>query len=256
VRLAEGKSHPRTDGTLPPRSANSLPPPRRRSDGTRHSHRICGVVGSHLRVTSILTADGLALEARWDDAAITATAAVVFCHPHPLDGGTMNAPLMQSVAEAMSSSGIHVLRFNFRGVAGSEGSWDHGVGEIQDVAAAVAAAGLAFPDLPLGIAGWSFGASTSLRWQIETASTLAWVGIAPGIRSYRGSSVPEADRLEPANRLVILGDRDQFASVDEMQTFADEAGAVLQVLTGSDHFFYFREEAVGDLVAAHFSVND
>jgi alpha/beta superfamily hydrolase len=203
-------------------------------------------------VSSILTADGLALEALWDDPSEASIGVVVFCHPHPLDGGTMKAPLMERVAAEMSASGIHVLRFNFRGVGKSEGSWGGGLEETHDVAAAIEAARLAFADLPLGITGWSFGASTSLRWQIDTRSELPWVGIAPGIRSYRGSQVPQATELQPADRLIILGDRDQFASVDDMRVFADEAGAALEVLSGSDHFFYFREDIVGGLVASHF----
>ncbi len=205
-------------------------------------------------MTVIHTTDGLSLEARWDDAPGSAEAVVVLCHPHPLEGGTMSAPLLEKVAQSLNAADTHVLRFNFRGVGSSEGTWAGGVGETGDVAAAVEAAGLAFPGLRLGIVGWSFGATTSLRWQIETGSTLPWVGIAPGIHSYHGTDVPDASRLEPAERLIIIGDRDQFASVDSMRAFAAQSGARLEVLPGSDHFFYFREEAVGDLVATHLGV--
>jgi len=163
----------------------------------------------------------------------------------------MNAPLLAAVTESLVTAGIHVLRFNFRGVGSSEGAWDRGVGETIDVAAAVSAANLAFPELPLGVAGWSFGATTSLGWQIETASSVPWVGIAPGIGSYHGSEVPDVSRLASADRLIIVGDRDQFASVEEMQDFAGRAGAALEVLPGSDHFFFHREKTVGSLVAEH-----
>ena len=146
-------------------------------------------------------------------------------------------------------------RFNFRGVGFSEGTWGNGVGQTDDAAAAVRAAGIAFPDLRLGIAGWSFGATTSLHWQIETGSTLPWVGVAPGIGSCHGSEVPEVSRLESADRLIIIGDRDQFATVDSIQAFAIEANARLEVLPNSDHFFYFREETVGSLVAEHLEVS-
>jgi alpha/beta superfamily hydrolase len=204
-------------------------------------------------MTTIQTSDGLSLEARWDDASEPSGTVVVLCHPHPLDGGTMNAPLMQAVTGSLSSTGIHVLRFNFRGVGRSEGTWGKGVAEIQDVAAAVEAANLAFPDQRIGVAGWSFGATTSLRWQIESGSELPWVGIAPGIRSYRGSTVPDPTQLLPARRLIIVGDRDQFSTLEEMEQFAQKAAAEVEILRGSDHFFYHREELVGSLLVGHFA---
>lgn len=210
------------------------------------------MVGDDLHVSRISTADGLALEALWTDATPPDLGVVVFCHPHPLDRGTMHAPLMAGVADVLARSGLHVLRFNFRGVGSSEGAWDQGRGEMHDVAAAVEAARLAFPDLPLGVSGWSFGASTSLAWQIRDQSTLPWAGIAPGIRSYRGSTPPDPLLLRPASRLVVLGDRDQFASVEAMTSYADAMGAHLEVLPGSDHFFWFREHRVGSLLAGHF----
>jgi alpha/beta superfamily hydrolase len=200
-------------------------------------------------VNTILTEDGLALEAEWDETTDAPKMAMVLCHPHPLDGGTMRAPLMESVASNLAVAGAHVLRFNFRGVGASEGSWGQGTAEIRDVDAAVVAAGLAYPELPLGIAGWSFGATTSLAWQLEHGSTVPWVGIAPGIRSYRGSQVPDFTALEPARRLIIMGDRDQFASVDDMTAFARSFDAEVEVLGGSDHFFYFRETDVAQLAA-------
>lgn len=199
----------------------------------------------------IHTDDGISLEARWDDATEPARGVTVFCHPHPLDGGTMQTPLMRTITATLTATGLHVLRFNFRGVGMSEGSWGEGKGEVRDVAAAVEAAALAFPDQPLGLAGWSFGASVSLGWQQETGSDMPWAGIAPGIRSYRGSTPPDPKALQPAPRLIVLGDRDQFASVQQMTEFADAMGAQLRVIEGSDHFFHFRERRVGSLVARH-----
>jgi alpha/beta superfamily hydrolase len=202
-------------------------------------------------MSSITTADGLSLEARWDDASGQACGVVVFCHPHPLHAGSMSTPLMEKVTAALVAGGLHVLRFNFRGVGSSEGSWGEGIGEIDDVDAAVTAARLSFEDLPIGLAGWSFGASTSLAWQQRTGSTLPWAGIAPGIRGYEGADPPVPETLEPADRLVVMGDRDQFASVEQMTDYADRLGARLEILEGSDHFFWYREEKVAGLVADH-----
>ncbi len=200
-------------------------------------------------MTVIRTEDELALEAQWDDAHDPAVGVVILCHPHPLEGGTMTAPLMRAVAQSLTAAGLHVLRFNFRSVGQSEGEWGAGIGEVGDVAAAVEAAGLAFPEETVSLAGWSFGATTSLRWQTESESTHAWVGIAPGIKPYRGTDPPDTNRLQPAARLVIAGDRDQFASVDAIRDFADRIGARVEIMPGSDHFFYFREAKVGEMVA-------
>lgn len=199
----------------------------------------------------IETADGLLLDGTWS-VADDPVGVIVFCHPHPLDGGTMRAPLMRGVAGALADAGLHVLRFDFRGVGESQGTWGGGSGEVLDVAAAVETAAAAHPDLPLGVAGWSFGASTSLRWQVETGSTLPWAGIAPGIRAYRGATPPDPADLAPARRLIVLGDRDQFATVAAMEAYATRAGATLQVLAGSDHFFVFRERRVGAILAGFF----
>ncbi|MGI9602022.1 MAG: alpha/beta hydrolase, partial [Acidimicrobiales bacterium] len=106
--------------------------------------------------------EGVDLEARWDSPE-NATAAVVLCHPHPQHGGTMRAPLMHKVMKALTGNGLAVLRFNFRGVGTSKGEWSGGVGEMDDVAAAVAEARGGYDSV--AVAGWSFGAATSLRWQ-------------------------------------------------------------------------------------------
>lgn len=243
-------------GYAPVRRADPLPDPRRPRHRVGHPGRSDGLVHHDVRVTWIHTEDGLSLEARWDDARGPALGVVVFCHPHPLDGGTMRTPLMRTVTAALTRAGLHVLRFNFRGVGMSEGSWGEGRAELSDVAAAIEAAGLAFPGLPIGIAGWSFGASVSLAWQQLASSVMPWAGIAPGIRSYRGSTPPDPRRLEPAPRLIVFGDRDQFASLEGMTSFAAALGADLEVLEGSDHFFHFREDRVGALVARHFGGRD
>ncbi|HSG80145.1 MAG TPA: alpha/beta fold hydrolase, partial [Acidimicrobiia bacterium] len=166
-------------------------------------------------------------------------------------GGTMNAPLIRTVADALADHGHAVLRFNFRGVGRSEGEWDDGIGEQDDVAAAVGTAARAHPDLPLSVTGWSFGAATSLRWQYRDGSTLPWAGIASPVRLSSGGSLPPPSDLPPGRRLFVIGDRDQFTTVDDLREYAEAAGGRLEVLAGSDHFFHFRERAVADLVASH-----
>jgi alpha/beta superfamily hydrolase len=205
-------------------------------------------------MTSLATEDGLTLEARWDLPETEPHSAIVLCHPHPRHGGTMDVPLIAAITGYLTEHGFAVLRFNFRGVGSSTGSWAGGVGEIADVATAVAAARETHPDLYLGVAGWSFGAVTSLRWQARARSGLPWVGIAPPVRLTVGGDLlelPDPDTLAPARRLFLIGDRDQFATPEAVCDYATRARARCEVIKGSDHFFYFRDRSLGGLAAAH-----
>ena len=200
---------------------------------------------------TLLTSDGLELESRWDLPDGPPGRVVVLCHPHPLDGGTMHAPLIRAIATTLVEDGCAVLRFNFRGVGGSQGRWGSGIGEVDDVDAAVAAARRDRPELPVGVAGWSFGALTSLRWQAREDSRLPWVGIAPPLQLSTGGRLPDPTTLAPAPRLLIIGDRDQFTDHADLDAYARSANAAFRLFEGSDHFFYFRERRVGRLVADH-----
>lgn len=200
-------------------------------------------------MTIRLTAsDGVELEATWD-APGQPDRVLVFCHPHPLHQGTMTAPLMSAVTKELVADGFVVLRFNFRGVGGSDGTHDLGISEMDDIHVAVTTARSAYPDLPLAIAGWSFGAATALRWQAREGSTLPYVGIAPPVVSDRTPALPAPADLAPAQRTFIVGDRDQFVTTGDLSGYAASIGADIEILTGSDHFFYFREAKVAATMA-------
>jgi len=205
-------------------------------------------------MTAVATADGLSLEAVWDRADDEVHTVAVVCHPHPLQGGTMHSPLIREIARYLAEHGFAVLRFNFRGVGSSQGEWGEGIAEIDDVAAAVAAASAAHPDLPLGVAGWSFGAVTSLRWQARDGNTAPWVGLAPPVRLTVGGGLldlPEPEGLLPARRLFLIGDRDQYTDWPTLCDYATRAAARCERVKGSDHFFHLKHRAVAGLVAAH-----
>lgn len=201
-----------------------------------------------MTATFVTTGDGLRLEAAWDVPDDTRLVAVL-CHPHPLHGGSMAAPLIRAVARVLVRSGVAVLRFNFRGVGGSEGSWGGGRDEIADVAAAVETARRDFLDVPLGISGWSFGAVAALRWSALTGTGLPYVGIAPPVRSDLSPGLPGPGELVAGPRRFVVGNRDQFVTVEELTAYADSIAADVAVIPGSDHFFHFRDQRVGHLVA-------
>ena len=196
----------------------------------------------------MMTADGIALEALWNEPPAP-KAAVLLCHPHPLHGGTMRAPLMEGITTRLLHHQFAVLRFNFRGVGSSAGAHESGAGELLDIDAAMASLRERHPDIPHGIAGWSFGGSTSLVWTADREERLPWVGVAPPVSSERTPSLPDPASLPTGRRTFILGDRDQFVTVEDVCRYASQALAEVHILPGSDHFFYFREARVGDLIA-------
>lgn len=186
----------------------------------------------------LTTEDGITLEARIDSPEEEPQRITVFCHPHPLDGGTMNAPLMIGVTQALVGRGHAVVRFNFRGTGQSGGEHGDGTAELADVAVAVEHARSL--DLPLGLAGWSFGAAVALNWLAAEESGMPYVGIAPA-PDRLPSSLPEGPKR------IILGTREQVIDSDALIEYAKTNGIDL-VLTPGDHFFHGRAKRIGALV--------
>lgn len=202
--------------------------------------------------TFIHTSDGVDLEYVLDTAP-SSVGAIVVCHPHPEHGGTMRAPLIGAIAKRAVESGVDVLRFNFRSVGKSTGSYGGGVAEIEDITAAVDF--MSHRDVPvIGVAGWSFGAATALRWQAATGSDLTYVGIAPPVTSPLTPALPHASELSPARRTIIVGRRDQLIDVDELETYAASIDAAFVPYETADHFFVFRHERLADDVLSGFGL--
>jgi alpha/beta superfamily hydrolase len=193
---------------------------------------------------SLSTSDGESLEARWDRPE-DPTGVVVFCHAHPMKGGTMMSPLMVGVTTRLVERGFAVLRFNFRGTGQSTGAHDDGGREIQDVDAAVET-GQAM-GLPLFLAGWSFGAGMALNWLASQDDAPPYAGIAPW-----WSTVPESE-LPSGPKRIVLGTRDQVIDHDVIRHYA-ETHSIDLVLTPGDHFFHGRGRKIGNLVAQGFEV--
>ncbi len=200
--------------------------------------------------TTIATDDGNILEAMVDSPD-TPIGTVVLCHPHPLHGGTMRAPLLIALTQRALGAGYRVVRFNFRGVGSSTGEFGDGVAEVRDVAAAMAHA-WQFPEPVKGICGWSFGAATALSWQAQTGSTVPYVGIAPPVESPLIPSLPDPSDLARGPRRFIIGARDQYVSVDDLEAYALAIGASVVVFPATDHFFIFRYDTLADDVVAGF----
>jgi len=202
--------------------------------------------------TEALYLDGPAgkLEALYDAPADSgAVGAAVICHPHPRHGGTMHNKVVHTLARAFAQVGFATLRFNFRGTENSEGVWDAGVGELEDVLAATKWMRSRQPGVPIWLAGFSFGAAMAIRAAVvEPVDGL--VSIAPAVTRFAA----ELEGQPSCPWLIVQGDADELVDVEETITFVNslEPGPELLVLEGVEHFFHGRlvdlREAVVEFV--------
>jgi hypothetical protein len=185
------------------------------------------------------TADGLTLEAELARPEGQSRAAAVLCHPHPQMGGTMRSIVIGALFDALPLAGVTCLRFNFRGVEGSEGVHDEGRGEVLDVEAAIAALGAEVgPESAMLLAGWSFGGDLALATVADRLS--GWMAIAPPLRVVPDFSTVAAD---PRPKLLALAEHDEVRApesvIDETR---DWVSTEVEVVGGASHFFVGRTD--------------
>jgi alpha/beta superfamily hydrolase len=192
---------------------------------------------------SLQTADGVWLEGELsvpDDA----WAAAVLTHPHPQYGGNMRSIVPGALFEALPAAGVAALRFNFRGVEGSEGVHDEGRAERQDVVAAIDALAAITEGLPLALAGWSFGADVALAVGDERVA--GWCAVAAPLRIVEARDMVAA--YDPRPKLLVVPENDQFRQPDSArEATVDWVNTRLEVVAGSDHFFIGRVDRVPPL---------
>jgi alpha/beta superfamily hydrolase len=197
------------------------------------------------------------LEALLNAGSDAAKYAALVCHPHPLGGGTMHNKVVYHAMKALSSFGLPVLRFNFRGTGLSEGDHDDGCGEREDVCAALDWLDREFA-LPILFAGFSFGANVGLHacCQDDRVKGLIALGVpvhAEG-RDYRYDFLAGC----AAPKLFISGTRDQYGPVHQVEAVVRSAAppAELVWIPDADHFFVGKldqmQAALQEWVSAKF----
>jgi alpha/beta superfamily hydrolase len=198
------------------------------------------------------TDDGVSLqgELRMPDGPPRAGA--VLCHPHPRHGGSKDHPVLWAIRNDLAHRGFAVLAFNFRGVMGSEGTYDGGKAEALDVRAALDVIADHAPG-PTFIAGWSFGANVALRVAVEDdrVGALALLGFPLSETSFVLPDPPSRDVLKAYDRPVLLlaGEADAFCPVPELKALGRKfARATVVVVKGTDHFFGRREREAAEIV--------
>lgn len=167
--------------------------------------------------------------------------AALIAHPHPLFGGTLDNKVVQTLARALLELGYATWRPNFRGVGASEGAHDQGRGELEDLAAVLAAMGAGKPVL----AGFSFGAALQAKLAARVAAErLILVGVA-----LTHQEVPAV----PANALVIHGEADETVPLAAVLDWARPQELPVLVVPGADHFFHRKLPALKNAVTANWS---
>jgi uncharacterized protein len=171
----------------------------------------------------------------WTVPAAAPPLAAVVCHPHPLFGGTMHNKVVYQAAKALHRRGIPVLRFNFRGAGQSEGEHDRGIGEQDDVRAALDYLAAEFPRTPILLAGFSFGSVVGLRVGCADQRVSDLIGL--GIPVDHSDVSYLRDCAKP--KLIIQGGNDQFGSLLNVEAlFATlPEPKRLVIVEGAEHFF-------------------
>ena len=175
-------------------------------------------------------------------------AAVVFGHPHPQQGGggTMHTQVVFQGAKGLARIGCAVLRFNFRGVGRSAGTFDDGRGEADDYRAALDFMAARYPGLPLWAAGFSFGAWIALETGAVDPRVSVLIGIAPPVNRPNYTFTHILESTKP--KFFIQGDLDELCSVKDLWAFYAKLKEPkeLVVIDGASHLFEGKTKEVGE----------
>ena len=195
-----------------------------------------------------LQVQGRAVEAVLENAEGVAKGLAVVAHPHPLYGGTMDNKVVQTLARAFVQSGWNCLRFNFRGVDASEGVYDEGQGETQDLLMLIEQCE---PAGPLALAGFSFGAFVAAQalqalWPSGRVQKTILVGTA--VPKFPAPALP-ADAHNQA--LVVHGEQDDTVALAGVMDWARPQQLPITVVPGGGHFFHGQLPLLKSLALRH-----
>ena len=184
------------------------------------------------------------MEAQLDLTEGTPRRAVVFAHPLPIKGGTMHTKVVFQAAKALTRLGCVVLRFNFRGVGRSAGTWDNGRGEMDDYRAAVDFVSARYPELELWAAGFSFGSYIAMTAGADDDRICALIGIAPPVNRYEYASV----KLSTKPKFIVHGESDELIPLKAVREFYAhlQDPKELVEIDRANHLFEGQASEVGD----------
>jgi alpha/beta superfamily hydrolase len=177
-------------------------------------------------------------------------AAVVFAHPHPQFGGTMHTKVVYQGTKGLTRIGCAVLRFNFRGVGRSEGTFDLGEGEKEDFRAALDYMAARYPGTRLWAAGFSFGSWVALEVGAVDERVSALIGIAPPVAtSVSGMEYTFPNTIASTKpKFFVQGEADEVCPVQALWAFYGQLQEPkeLVVIDSADHLFEGKTAEVGE----------
>ncbi|MBL0163902.1 MAG: alpha/beta hydrolase [Xanthomonadales bacterium] len=161
----------------------------------------------------------------------------VICHPHPLHGGTMHNKVVTIIERSLRELGLDTVRFNFRGIGKSAGTFDEGEGESDDLAAVVAWARTVRPGVPLWLAGFSFGSYVALRNAMRLDAD-ALITIAPPVGRWNFDAI----ELPDCPWLVVQGEEDEVVDPQVVFEWIEnlDVSPHLVRMPETSHFFHRR----------------
>jgi uncharacterized protein len=177
---------------------------------------------------------------------------IVVCHPHPLYGGSMDSPLIKTVCNALMTKSFVSLRFNFRGVEGSEGEFDNGIGEIKDVEAAISylASVKSIDPNKIGLTGYSAGAAWGMAAGYKDNRIKAMAAISPALTMFDFNFLE--NYLLPL--FLVSGGNDNFVPLRAFRDLCNKLKCPKECLTiqNADHFWFGDESKIAEKVAGFF----
>lgn len=187
------------------------------------------------------------LESILDEPGAAPRAAVVFAHPLPTHGGTMHTKVVFQGAKALVRTGCAVLRFNFRGVGRSAGTWDNGRGERDDYRAALDFMAARYPGLQLWAAGFSFGSYIAMTTGADDPRVCALIGIAPPVDRYDFEAVVTS--AKPT--FLVHGEADELIALRLVRHFYGRLVEPRELveIDRANHLFDGQATEVGEALA-------
>lgn len=176
----------------------------------------------------------------------------IIAHPHPLHGGTMDNKVVHTLFTTLLELEFITAKFNFRGVGQSEGIFDHGIGEINDVMTVTQTIRSQFnghsKDLPLLLAGFSFGGAIQLH-AARRLNPEYLILIAPSVANLNAPAVPETTRYA----LIVHGDKDDIVLPDTLLTWATPQSQPIVFIPGAEHFFHGKLIVLKQVISRAFA---
>lgn len=183
---------------------------------------------------------------------------VLVMHPHPLHGGSMNNKVAYRTYESFVRCGFTAMRFNFRGVGASEGSYDNGVGELSDAAAALDWLHSQHPNArEIWIAGFSFGAWITMQLLMRRPDVKRFLAISPPAGNYDFSFFSPC----PTSGLIMVGTNDEITPADDIETMLKhttrQKGVKIHMskIQHADHFYTQQQEELAKVVTSYVQQN-